>query len=152
MSLLLVAITAAAFASNTLPVCTENGIRPKLTIHIEFGRKSKGCRGIGICRYSWEFSYEGEKPEGYSTPITGNTATGTAWIENGRLNVEFDRVSMTDATYQAYFSTGDFIIIDDFEVPQESVSLFGLKGYTIKAGQYEVPALRSDTNTFTVIF
>ncbi len=147
MSLFLVAFTLPTFAEITNSDHLPDGDGVKITVKIDFGRKSKGCLKIGLCTITTTF--EGDLALGQKG---GQSATGTAWVSEGRLVVEFNRASMSEATYQTYFGSGEFIMIDSFDLPKNIALSLGLNGYIIEAGQYDVPALRSESNTFTVVF
>jgi len=152
MSLFLVAFTLPTFATCISKSHSEDGPKIKISITLELGRKSKGCRGIGLCNISANVSIE-NRSSNVNPPPRENTATGMAWIEDdGTLTIEFNLGSMTYSTYQSFFGTGEFSLVENFVLSADVSSKLGIKGYTIKAGQYDVPALRSESNTFTLAF
>ena len=146
-SLFLAAFTLPTFAKNITPAPSIDGRGPKIKITIEVGRKSKNCERVAFCGISLETNIELRV-----APIGEKTATGTAWMANGKLVIDFDRYTMTDATYQTYFASGNFIMEEDFELPADVAAALGVRAYTVKTGSYTVPALRSETNTFSVTF
>ena len=134
----------AAKAITTLP---SNELGPKITITFELGRKSRGCEKIGICNVSFEGSI------GRQTGSNGdNTATGTAWLENGRLKISFDRTSMTEATYLTHFGSGNFQLEEDYILPTDIATALGVRSYTIKTGKYAVPQATGENSTLPITF
>ena len=145
-SLLTCALFLPAFGVKATPVPQSDEVGPKITITIELGRKSKDCKRIGICKIGLE------SIENQSGSTGENTATGTAWIENGKLKVEFDRSSMTDATYQTHFGSAKFQLEEDYVLSSEVAAALGVRSYTIKTGAYTIPRLQGESNTLPVTF
>ncbi len=107
-----------------------NGTGP--IISFEIGRKKFDCEKFGVC---WTKIDPNIKLE---TPALGRSASGTGAVIGKKLTVEFYRTSMNDETYKIYFSGGNFIVEDDFEMPSEVTRALGLESYTIKAGIYPI--------------
>lgn len=149
-SLFLVAFTLPSFASNIPIDPPEDGVGPKLSIWVEFGRKSKDCRGFGFCHTGGNIEWNGETEK--NAPPGENRATATVWIENGKLVLEFNRQSMTDATYFSYFGTGEFVMVEDFYLPNEIVVALGIRSYVIQSGLYEIPPGGFGSPSFLVVF
>jgi len=145
-SLLTCALFLPAFGVKATPVAHSDEVGPVITISIELGRKSKDCKRIGICRISVE------SIENQSGPSGENTATGTAWIENGKLKIEFDRSSMTDATYQTHFASGKVQLEEDYVLPADVTTALGVRSYTIKTGAYKTSQLMKEDNILPVTF
>jgi len=146
-SLLAVAFMLSTFPAKAIPVPQADGLGPKITIIIEIGRKSKGCARFGFCDISGSVDLRSQP-----APNGENTATGTAWMENGKLKIEFDRASMTDATYQTHFGTGRFQLEEDYALSSDVASALGVKSYTIKTGNYTVPQSTGESNILAVTF
>ncbi len=144
-SLLTCAFVLSTFAAKAASIPQSDGLGPKITIIIEIGRKSKGCKGFGWCNSKIDF-YNASGLNGE------NTATATACIVNGRLNVEFNRSSMTESTYQTHFGSGYFQLEEDYLLPSELAQALGVKSYTIKTGQYPIPESTSQSSTLLVTF
>ncbi len=145
-SLLTFVFLLSTFAAKATSIPQSDGLGPKITLTIELGRKSKGCKRIGIC----DISLDGI--ENKSGPTSKNTATGTAWIEDGRLKMEFDRSSMTDATYQTHFGSGKFQLEEDFVLPSNVSAALGVRSYTIKTGVYTISQSMTEDNSLPVTF
>ena len=118
----------------------------KVKLHVIFGRRKFNCMKFGICDATLEVELDTDK---FRT--AGNGSYGTAWIENGRLYVEFIRASMSDSVYNTYFPNGRFTMEEDFELPEEMATAMGVRGYTIVAGKYAGSA-NTEGSTLTVTF
>jgi len=145
-SLMTFAFVLSGFGAKASTLTQKEEVGPKITISIELGKKSKGCLKIGICRISFEGI------ERQSGPVNENKAVATAWISNGKLQIEFDRSSMTDATYQTHFGSGQFQLEEDFVLPAEVAFALGVRSYTVKTGRYPLPQSTSESTMIPVIF
>lgn len=145
-SLLTFAFVLSGFGAKAVIPSQKDEVGPKITVIIEFGKKSKGCLKIGICRFTIE------DIQRQSGPVNENTAQATAWINNGKLQLEFDRSSMTDATYQTHFGSGQFQLEEDFVLPTDVAFALGVRSYTIKTGRYSLPQSTSESTMIPVIF
>lgn len=105
---------------------------PTLILHIMFGRIKKGCTGFGICHLSASIDWSS------TTVELGARGAGTAWMDEGKLNIAFDRTSMSANTLQTYFDGGTFRMEEDFELPAEVATALGIKAYTIRSGAYTI--------------
>ncbi|MBC7774099.1 MAG: hypothetical protein H7246_01570 [Phycisphaerae bacterium] len=148
-SLLTCAFILSTFAAKAkaIPIPQSDGLGPKITIIIEIGRKSKGCARFGFCDITFSLDYRSAP-----APNGENTATGSAWMENGKLKIEFDRASMTNATYQTHFGSGYFQLEEDYVLPSDLAQALGVKSYTVKTGKYAVPQSTSENSTVPVTF
>lgn len=146
-SLFLAAFTLPTFAKNITPTPPVDGGGVKIKITIEVGRKSKDCERVAFCRIALETDLELRV-----APIGEKTATATAWMANGKLVIDFDRYTITDATYNTCFANGKFTMEEDFELPSDVAAALGVRAYTVKTGSYNVTALRAESNTFSVTF
>lgn len=105
----------------------------KINIHIEWGRKSKDCRGFGIC--SSDISFDFELPK-FSAMANAN----------GNLQVRISDAGLESIVKT--FGTKTIIMEEDFIFSSEVCKQIGLKeGYTIKAGKYAVTTDRSGINS-----
>jgi len=118
----------------------------KVKFHVKFGRRKVNCTKFGICDIIFEAEIETDKFRS-----VGNDASGTGWIENGNLFIEFNRSSMSNDVYNTYFPNGRFTMEEDFELPEEMATAMGVRGYTIVAGKYAGSA-NTEGSTLTVTF
>lgn len=145
-SLLSCVFLFSSFATKAVTLPVEDGLGPKITLSFEFGRRSKGCSNVGFCRFRLE-------SVNIESGIGGeNTATGTAWIEKGKLKIEFNRASMTEQTYQTHFGSGIFQLEEDYVLPDEVAAALGVRSYIIKTGKYMVPQTNGESNTVLVSY
>lgn len=123
-----VMLSLNANASNTVKFVNNNSEKeitnaPKIpiTIHIEFGRKSKGCTGFGIC----------------SMDITVDLEFSALANETGGLDVNFSDKGL--ARIKEVFGSSTVVIEENFTLSDELCKNLELRsGYTIKAGKYAV--------------
>lgn len=108
----------------------------KINIHIEWGRKSKGCMGFGIC--STDIILEGD--------ISDFVGLVT---RSGNFQVEISKSGM-DGVLKTF--GGKVITIEeDFTLSSDVCSKIGLReGYVIKAGKYNIVTDAAGVNS--VIF
>lgn len=144
--LLACAFILPGFATKASTTPSVDEVGPKFTFTFELGRKSKNCERIGLCNFSFGSA---ERPSG---PISENIVTGTAWIDNGKLQIEFNRASMTDATYQTHFGSGKFQLEEDFTLPADIAFALGVRSYTIKTGKYPLPLSTGKYDVIPVTF
>lgn len=108
----------------TPAIVTENAENPfiKIKIKLDFGRKSKGCTGFGVC----SLTLETEIDFPISVEVTKNEMT----------------LEMTEAGQQSvarYFGGNKIILEEDFVLSPEFDKQFGLPENTIwPAGTYNV--------------
>lgn len=108
----------------------------KISIHIDWGRKSRGCAGFGIC--STDIVLEGQVSD-FLGMLT----------KDGRLNVEITPKGLESIVKT--FGGKTIIIEENFTLSNEFCKELGLReGYTIKAGKYSVAPNASGVNN--VIF
>ncbi len=101
----------------------KTNIEKILVVEIVLGRKSKNCKGFGIC--DWDIHTENRE--------TGTTATLNS---NGELEVTFDISTFSRSDVNTYFSGEYFIMDEDYSLDRDTASKLG-KPYTIKAGKYK---------------
>ena len=121
-SIIIVAIAfVALFSSNsanantclhTSPTISANKF--KITITINFGRRSQGCSGTGIC--SIIISAE------LMTKPSDNSGTGVAEMTNGKLVMTINKNSMTREAMAKHFANGKFTVEEDYQVAENIVS------------------------------
>jgi len=116
----------------------------KIKISVDFGRRRDSCLRFGFCRIEATFEIDQLKP-------ATKGATGNGWIENGKLFIEFNRASMTDAAYATYFPNGRFLVEEDVELPADVAAALGVRAYTIKTGTY-LSAANTENGVVKVMF
>jgi hypothetical protein len=146
LALIMLSFTLPTFAISDTPDPTD-GEGTKVSLKIDFGRKSKGCTKFGICSITFEAEIEMR-----NAPSGENTGTGTGWISNGKLVIDFDRNSMSEETYLNHFGNGKLTLEENYQLDPAVAAALGVRSYTMRAGAYAVPATRADNNTFTVSF
>lgn len=119
------------------------GVGPIITITVEFGRRKKGCKGLGICDVTVDWG----DPE----PMVGPSGSGKAWMENGKLHMELNRSSIEPGTFSTYFGSGVFTLEEEFTLSEGVASALGIAGYTVKAGNYTVTS-ESGSSTLSLTF
>lgn len=91
-----------------------------ISISIDWGRRSRDCRGFGIC--------------GITITID---IVFRASSSDGRLVLNFDE--KTKKEVMSNFNENSIILEEDFMLPRELTSSLNLKdGYTLKAGKYSI--------------
>lgn len=107
----------------------------KIKITIDFGRKSKGCVGFGVC----SIVAEGD------IPLDQISFKGDV-NSNGNLQLEVTKLGMESILKT--FGSKTIILEEDYTLSNEVCNQIGLKeGYTIKAGKYTVTTDRSGINS-----
>lgn len=103
-------------------------LRIKISIHIEWGRKSRNCAGFGIC--STDISVE--------TELNEITAINEG---NGLFKIEFNDTQLS--SIKKHFNSIDKITIsEDYILPDEVCNKLELKtGYVIKKGEYSIKTI-----------
>jgi hypothetical protein len=139
----LMAIVALSTSGNAQTKSTTSTTSTSTTeeqkIRIEFGRKSKGCAGFGICSLTIEF----------------DTADIIAILnafknKDGKLTLR-----MSPEYYQhniSHFSNGFWSLEEDFPLPLSSAETLRLgSAYTLKRGKYPI-TFDAGTNTYNCTF
>ena len=108
-------------------------VKYKVTVHFEFGRPKKDCKGFGFCIFIlWEPLIYAPKP---------GSANGETYFEGNKLIVEFLKESMTQDTQSLYFD-GDFKVEEAFKIPEEILEKLRFSGeYSIEPGNYSIEDL-----------
>ena len=107
--------TATANTYPTVPTLSANPLR--ITITINFGQRSKGCEGFGVCSIiiSASLTSDANRP-------SNNSSLGTADVVNGKMTINFKKSSMTREAIAKYFANGQFRVDEDYEVAQDIVA------------------------------
>lgn len=115
------------------PTCTTLDAEEllKVTIKVDFGRKSKDCQKFGICSISFEFDIN------LRDLFRAAGGVGSTNDEGG-LQIDFLKDSMDGETEAQFFGSGRFSVEESFTVPEEVTSQLGLESYTISKGDYPV--------------
>ncbi|THD33140.1 MAG: hypothetical protein DI588_04165 [Flavobacterium johnsoniae] len=114
-----IATTAIDKIENTTDL--ENLTQPKATtsIKITWGRKSKGCRGFGICRIV----------------ITIDVQFKASVNDRGNLVLEANSEGLESV--RSHFGSNTITVEEDYPLEAEVARQLGLQGdYTIRAGRY----------------
>jgi len=101
----------------------------EIEIEVTFGRKKKGCSGLGIC----DIGASG----GTREVLAGNKAVATATATDGIINnLYFSRVLVNNENISEYLSGSHFMVGENFS---GAFTLGGQK-YTLnlKAGKYPI--------------
>lgn len=158
--LMLIALSFAAEALNALPesrpvlpshnltelTCFTDDFAVGPIISVEIGRRKFNCTRFGFCRGNYDPNI---KIENLPAPVE-NKVFGAGSVVGKKLSMEFYRSSMTANTYDTYFGGDNFIVEEDFELPDDVSTVLGIKSYTIKAGIY--PLIVLDNNNILVNF
>ncbi|MBL7816529.1 MAG: hypothetical protein JNL70_16030 [Saprospiraceae bacterium] len=138
-----------ANANTYLPTTpTLSAGKIKVTVTVNFGKRSKGCTGFGVC--SIVISAELARP-------SNNSGSGSAEVKDGKLVVTLNKASMTQEALAKYFAGGKFTVEEDVAVSEAIVSprdpasgqATGRRQYTIKKGVYNV---QDGGSTLTIVF
>jgi hypothetical protein len=93
----------------------------KVSIQIDWGRVSRGCKGFGICDVTIVIDIENK------------TFSGSA--QNGSFVLEMNDTGLKSV--QSSFESNTIIIEEDFVLSNEVCKSLGLKqGYIVKTGKY----------------
>lgn len=146
-SLLTFAFVLSGFGAKAVTTPPGDETTIKITLNIELGKKSRNCERFGFCDLSVDVDIERQ-----IGPIGENTVVGTAWIENGKLRISFDRSTMTETTYNKHFSNGKFQLEEDYVLPSEVAFALGVRSYTVRTGTYVVPKTIGENTAISVTF
>ncbi len=121
-SIIIVAIAfIAIFSNNSVnantygsTMSTISANKFKITITINFGRRSQGCSGTGVC--SIVISAE------LMTKPMENGASGVAEMKDGKLVMTLNKNSMTREAMAKYFANNKFSVEEDYQVAENVVS------------------------------
>lgn len=107
--------------------------KPKLTIKFDIGRRSKNCDKFSICDIEIGIS-EGK--------LANNQGNATAEFDkNGKFMLTIDKdKGLTSECYEKYFESGQFIIEEAFDVPENILTELDNSpdSYTLRVGKYPV--------------
>lgn len=100
-------------------------------MEVVFGTPSRNCAGAGICMIANRF------PQGYMIPCPHAPAI-IYCIPGQELVFRFRKHHLCDRAVQAYFSAGDFLVEEDFALPQRLIRQWGLPAEKIPPGRYSM--------------
>lgn len=138
--------------ANTYPSVPSLSVNPlRITVTVNFGKRSKDCTGFGVC--SIVISAELAR-------ASATSGSGTADVVNGKLVITLNKSSMTREALAKYFPNNKFTVEEDFQVAQEIVSprdpasgqATGRRQYqplVIRKGVYDV---KDNGSTLTIAF
>ena len=135
-----VMIIALTFTMTTFaePLISFDPPGPTIGIQIEIGRKKLDCLKFGLCKISivWDL---GNLFGNYLTAAEDRVAYGyaTATGSSG-MSIRLVKEYMTQETLTEFFGNGEFIVGEDFYLPDDVTKALGLKrGYIIPEGVYK---------------
>ncbi|WDO14044.1 hypothetical protein MH928_04940 [Flavobacterium sp. WW92] len=116
---------------NTINVCDKIETNPDeridVSVSIDWGRASRGCRGFGVCGFT------------VTIEVTFYKASAT---DNGRLVLTANARGLE--AIRSHFGSNTINVEEDYKLSAEAAKQIGLpSGYTIRAGRY---TLESDGN------
>lgn len=120
-----------------LKIKTVETLKVRINIDITWGRKSKDCKGFGVCDAD------------VSIEIDDNKMSGVNY-GNGVFSLEFNKTQLT--ILKKHFGSSEIITIsEDYSLSDNVCEKLELKrGYIIKKGEYAIKTL--DNGLYTVSF
>ncbi|MBK6929476.1 MAG: hypothetical protein IPH12_00930 [Saprospirales bacterium] len=100
-------------------------------MEVVFGTPSKNCSGAGICLITNRIR------QGYEIPCP-HTPARIHYLPNQELVFRFRKRYLSEATVQAYFRSGFFLVEESFCLPRLLVRRWNLPLDQIQAGRYPV--------------
>lgn len=126
---LLMLVTVAAYSS-------EPG--PWIGIKFKFGKPSLECAKFGVCTLEILFNFDEIKNSLFANKVENEGYGYPSVTKSSKLSVRFSKSGMTASTYKKHFSSGYFIVEENYKIPQSVVEELGLpEGYIIKTGKYK---------------
>ncbi len=120
----LITIAILSFVITETKAQTSSKI--KVVIHIEIGRTSKNCGGLGICK-------------GSTIDVTLDKSGFTGIFNNNSgsspLTCTIDKSTLDPNIYKKYMASGLFVVEENFTFTKEAGML---EGYTVKTGKYKI--------------
>jgi hypothetical protein len=106
----------------------------KVEINMQLGRRSCDCCGHGFCYFSINVT----NSDNAVSLKSENAGSGTISVENQNLIISVRKKSLTPETIKNHFSTGKFIMEENFTVPAEICEKLSIKNWTIPKGTYQI--------------
>jgi hypothetical protein len=141
----LIAVVMLRFVGNANPRMIENDlmnqelintINPKVMIHIDitWGRKSKGCKGFGICDVDFDVEIDNRNTQFLESGFIATTNDKGGFV----ILVNEKGLEKIKSIFQS-----DVIVLEEkYELPSEICTLLSLKkGYTLNEGKYKLSSL-----------
>jgi hypothetical protein len=109
----------------------------EVDVEVDFGRKKKGCSGLGVCGVILS--------TGITGIMEGSGSRATLTVKDGvATGINFHRNSMSNETMKKYFAGKAFVIEEDFT----TTIMDKEKKYTLnlKAGKFEIKKSKNGFN------
>lgn len=126
-----------ANSNHELKTKTVETLKVRINIDITWGRKSKDCKGFGVCDVDVSIEIDENKMSGVNNG-------------NGVFSLEFNENQLT--VLKKHFGSSEIITIsEDYNLSDDVCEKLELKrGYIIKKGEYSIKIL--DNGLYTVSF
>lgn len=108
---------------------------------VEFGRFSQDCQNLGICRIEPE-----TQNRSFATKKKCTSCTYLAeiiYLKPDDLKMVLNKKGFNEKCIEKYFSTGHFILEEDFETTFFLQQLSGKRRIEIKKGSYPILELKT---------
>ncbi len=112
--------------------------RKRMTVQVVLGNPRIGCDGYGICKFI-------TKTDNTNLTNLDRLLDVCIFIENGQLNLIFDKAKMNQTIYETHFSEGVFRIETETILPDSIISFFKCLPYlkdcsraVLEKGVYEI--------------
>ena len=103
----------------------------RLKVQLVLGNPRIGCDGYGICKFI-------TKAEEIKLIYPDRLIEAHLFIENGHLEIIFNKSKMVQAIYQTHFSEGIFKIETLTELPKTIYDLFEIPPSVLECGVYKI--------------
>ena len=98
---------------------------PTVVIRVELGRKSKDCKGVGIC----DVKFGLERSAGNATGHINN---------DDEFILEIDASKFSSQELKEHLNGKSFTMGESFKLPKKICNKLGVNSYTIAKGKYKV--------------
>lgn len=103
----------------------------RLSVQVVLGNPRIGCDGYGICKFI-------TKAEEIKLIYPDRLIDAHLFIENGHLEIIFNKSKMAQAIYQTHFSEGIFKVETETVLPKTITDLYGIPPSVLKLGNYRI--------------
>lgn len=102
-----------------------------IMVQVVLGNPRIGCDGYGICKFV-------TKMDVFNLIHPDRLVEAQILMENGYLNILFNKTKMTKATYQTHFSEGVFKVETEIELLETIASHFKYPPSVLARGIYKI--------------